>query len=141
MRRTIYSLKFCLAVLAASAVFPEAGRAEDKIYICSISEARECTSQADCKAVELEEILVAPLIVYDLEKKAIVSAAMRDHGREEKIAGIHRTPSDLIIYGHGDDEVWNTIISLKDGTMTGNINSGDATHILFGHCAPNVYPR
>jgi len=83
---------------------------------------------------------VAPLIVLNLENKTIVSAAMDDKGRKEPIAGIARTPSDLIVYGHGDDEVWNAIISLKNGRMTGNINSNERAHILFGHCSPNVVP-
>jgi len=141
MRPMIDCLIFSLAVLVAGAFWPQSGHAEDMTYVCAIKEARACTSAAECKVVELEEIFVAPLIVLDLENKTIVSAAMDDKGRKEPIAGIARTPSDLIVYGHGDDEVWNAIISLKNGRMTGNINSNERAHILFGHCSPNVVPQ
>lgn len=141
MRATTATLIFTLAVLAAGTAWPRAGEAEDNIYICAVREARECTPAAPCETVGLDEIFVAPLIVIDLEKKALVSAAMDDHGRQEPITGIQRSPDELIVYGQGNDEAWNAIISLKDGKLTGSVNSGEANHVLFGHCAPHAYPR
>lgn len=141
MRPSFYTLAFGVAVLIAGSIWPQMGKADDKLYVCAVSEARECTSSAACEVVKLEEIFLAPLVILDLENKVIVSAAMDDYGRKEAIAGILRTPSELIVYGHGDDEVWSTIISLKNGKMTGNINSGETAHILYGHCAPYTYPR
>ena len=141
MRPIFRTAIFGLAMLAASVAWPQSGIAEDKIFICAVSEVRECAPSSSCKTVEPDDILVAPLIIYDLKKKAIISAAMDDFGREETIVGIERAPGELIVYGHGDDEVWNTIISLEDGDMTGIINSGETAHILFGDCAPHAYPR
>lgn len=140
--RLSFQILICgVLAIVAVIVSPRTGSANDQLYICSVSDARECTASGACKTVGLEEILVAPLIVYDLKRKVIVSAAMDDHGRQETITGVLRRPSALLVYGHGDDEVWNTIISLENGRMTGSINSGKTAHILFGHCAPHVYPR
>ncbi len=141
MRPTLQGLIASLAVLAASACWPQPVHADDTVYACSVKEARACTASGACKVVELDEIFITPLMILDLEKKVLVSAAMDDHGRTEPIAGIQRSPKEIIAYGHGDDEVWNVIVSLENGNLTGNINSGEVAHILFGHCAPHAYPR
>lgn len=128
-----------LMILGAALVSPVAA-ADANRYICSIHEARECTPSNPCNKVKLKDIFLAPLMVLDLAKKVIVSAAMDDRGRQEKIAGHVKTPDDLIVYGHNDRKAWNTHISLKTGRMTSNINSGETNHVLYGHCAPHAYP-
>ncbi len=138
-RGFVSAISGAMALTAVVAVSGPAS-ADEKLYICAVKEARECTASAPCKKVELRDIFISPLIVFDLENKVIVSAAMDDRGRKEKIIGTVHTADELIVYGHGDDEAWNTIISLKSGNMTGNINSGEVNHVLFGHCAPHKYP-
>ena len=137
MRVSILILTFALM---ACPVRPQTARADDKVYICAIMEARACTPNEACKTVALQDLYLAPLIIIDLAKKAIVSAAMDDRGRQEPIDGFERTKSDLIVYGHGEDETWSAIVALKSGAMTGSINTGETAHVVFGHCAPHKYP-
>ena len=138
-RRFMGAICGVMGLTMAAAMFGPV-QADEKLYICAVKEARECTATTPCKKVELRDIFLSPLIVFDLENKVIVSAAMDDRGRKETIVGTSHTGDELIVYGHGDNEAWNTIISLKTGNMTGNINSGEINHVLFGHCAPHKYP-
>ena len=145
MRRTMVrglftGLSVAVVMTIGAALALPAAAADESRYICSINEARECTPSSPCKKVKLTDIFLAPLIVLDLAKKVIVSVAMDDRGREEKITGHHKTPDKLVVYGHGDRRAWNTVVSLKSGKMTSNVNSGDTNHVLFGHCAPRAYP-
>lgn len=140
MRRFFVSAMASVAALTTLGAGTGPASADEKLYICSVKEARECSASAPCKPVELEDIFLSPLIVFDLENKVIVSAGMDDRGRKEKIVGTLRAGDELLVYGHGDGEVWNTVISLTSGKMTGNINSGEVAHVLFGHCAPQKYP-
>ena len=80
-------------------------------------------------------------MIFDLNKKSLVSASMDDRGREESIDGFKRTKTSLTVYGHAEDETWSAIFSLASGKMTGSINNGETAHVLFGHCAPHTYPN
>ncbi len=141
MNRGLFSgLSVAVVMMIGAAFVQPAVAAEDAPYICSINEARECTPSSPCRKVKLTDIFLAPLIVLDFAKKVIVSAAMDDRGRTEKITGHVTTPDEHIVYGHGDHRAWNAIVSRKSGRMTANVNSGETNHVLYGHCAPHAYP-
>jgi hypothetical protein len=131
----------CLTILAFGVFSVSTARADDMVYICTINEARVCTADESCKAVALQDLYIAPLMIFDLNKKILVSASMDDRGREEPIDDFERTKTSLTVYGHGKDETWSAIFSLANGKMTGSINTGETAHVLFGHCAPHAYPN
>ena len=130
-----------IIMLLAGLFSAETLRADDMIYICAIKEARVCTADESCKSVALQDLYIAPLMIFDLNKKSLVSASMDDRGREESIDGFERTKTSLTVYGHAEDETWSAIFSLASGKMTGSINTGETAHVLFGHCAPHTYPN
>lgn len=140
MRGLFHGLSVAAVMMIGVALTPPAVAADEEPLICSIIEARECTPDSPCRKVKLTDIFLAPLVVLDFAKNIIVSAAMDDRGRTEKITGHVKTPDEHIIYGHSDHKAWNAVVSRKSGSMTANVNSGDTNHVLFGNCAPHAYP-
>lgn len=141
MRLSLAPKATCLTILLAGLFSANTVRADEMIYICAINEARACTPDESCKSVALQDLYIAPLMIFDLNKQSLVSASMDDRGREESIDGFERTKTSLTMYGRGEDETWSAIFSLVNGKMTGSINTGETAHVLFGHCAPHTYPN
>lgn len=141
MQLSLAPKAICLTTLLVGLFSASTVRADDMVYICAINEARVCTPDEPCKSVALQDLYIAPLMIFDLNKKSLVSASMDDRGREESIAGFQRTKASLTVYGHGDEDTWSAMFSLANGKMTGSINTGETAHVLFGHCAPHAYPN
>ncbi len=141
MRFSLVPKAICFTILLAGLFSSSTVRADEMIYICALNEARACTPDKACESVALQDLYIAPLMIFDLNKKSLVSASMDDRGREESIDGFERTKTSLTVYGHAEDETWSAIFSLGNGKMTGSINTGETAHVLFGHCAPHSYPN
>jgi hypothetical protein len=141
MRLVLAPKMIYITMLLAGLFSANTARADNMVYICAINEARVCTPDEPCKSVALQDLYIAPLMIFDLNKKSLVSASMDDRGREESIDGFKRTKTSLTVYGHAEDETWSAIFSLASGKMTGSINTGETAHVLFGHCAPHTYPN
>jgi hypothetical protein len=129
--------KACVA-LAFLCMTPTTGFAEEKSYVCAISEVYECVTVTGCSRVSLADANVAGIMVLDTEKKQLRSAPIGEEPRADDIEGLTVTDKSILIYGRGKRETERTVsalISLDTGNLTAGISTPESSISLLGNCS------
>ena len=117
---------------------PATGFAEEKSYVCAITEVYECVTVTGCSRISLEDANVAGIMLLDLEKKQLRSAPLGGEPRADDIEGVAVTNKAILLHGTGKretDRTWSALISLETGNLTAGISTLDSSLSLLGNCS------
>jgi hypothetical protein len=118
-------------------VVPSTGFTEEKAYLCAINEVYECVAVTGCSRISLEDANLAGIMLLDLEKKQLRSAALGEEPRADDIEGVNVTDKTILLHGTGKretDRAWSAVISLETGNLTAGVSTPESSLSLLGKC-------
>lgn len=132
----------CTLLVLAPALFLATGAAAaEKQWICSITDAVECSEGMECVAPDLGGVEPPSFMHVDLDKKVVTLLAPASRrGETNRIDLVQETTGGLILAGIDGSRAWSIFLT-TDGNMTLSIAMDGTTWSAFGKCLPAADAR
>ena len=122
-----------LAALFLPAV-ASADLSETTGLLCAHSNAYECSSPLECKAVDLDDLDIARFLEFDLDKGTVKSLDIYQPREERKIPNIERNDGAIVISGILKEFAFGLSITEETGEMVMTAAGLNHGYVVFGAC-------